>query len=167
MWNPCQNLPMFRERRFKGSLGRAGQWRERFPHREFSETEIAYLNDRYGKATISWRIPGLLFALIGIPWLLWSALYHSNPEIRFTLLDFQPQVAHSNSAKPSIQIRYQVQRRNPSQAITCTLVARDIDKNVVGEITDQIAPSAEKSIIRIVQIPARLKPVNAAVLDCR
>ena len=138
MWNPCQNLPMFRERRFKGSLGRAGQWRARFPHREFSETEIAYLNDRYGKATISWRIPGLLFALIGIPWLLWSALYHSNPEIRFTLLDFQPQVAHSNSAKPSIEIRYQVQRRNPSQAITCTLVARDIDRMSLAKLPTRL-----------------------------
>ena len=154
---------------FNRSKSRAGQWRERFPNREFNESEIEYLNNRYGKATISWRIPGLLFALIGIPWLLWSASYYSNPEIRANLLSFQvpKSQANSDSTKSTIEIRYQVQRRNPGQAITCTLVARDIDKNVVGEIADQIPPSNEKSIIRIVQIPARLTPVNAAVLDCR
>ena len=154
---------------FNSSKSRAGQWRERFPNREFNESEIEYLNTRYGKATISWRAPGALFALIGIPWLVWSGSYHSNPEIRASLLSFQVPTsqANSDSAKPTIEIRYQVQRRNPDRTITCTLVARDIDKNVVGEITDQIPPSTEKSIIRIVQIPARLTPVNAAVLDCR
>ena len=151
------------------SKSRAGQWRERFPNREFNESEIAYLNNRYGKATISWRAPGALFALVGIPWLLWSASYHSNPEIRANLLSFHVPTTQANSdtVKPTIEIRYQVQRRNPERAISCTLVARDIDKNVVGEITDRIPPSTEKSIIRIVQIPARLTPVNAAVLDCR
>ena len=154
---------------FNRSKSRAGQWRERFPNREFNESEIAYLNNRYGKATISWRAPGALFALVGIPWLLWSASYHSNPEIRANLLSFHVPTTQANSdtVKPTIEIRYQVQRRNPERAISCTLVARDIDKNVVGEITDRIPPSTEKSIIRIVQIPARLTPVNAAVLDCR
>lgn len=154
---------------FNRSKSRAGQWRERFPNREFNESEIAYLNNRYGESTFSWRIPGTLFALVGIPWLLWSASYHSNPEIRANLLSFQVPTSQENSvsAKPTIEIRYQIQRRNPERAITCTLVARDIDKNVVGEISDQIPPSTEKSIIRIVQIPARLTPVNAAVLDCR
>ena len=160
---------MLGKRSFNRPKSRAGQWRDRFPNRDFNESEIEYLNTRYGKATTSWRGPGVLFALFGIPWLLWSATYHSNPEIRATLLNFQVPMSQtiSDSGKPTIEIRYQVQRRNPERTITCTLVARDIDKNVVGEIADRIAPSTEKSIIRIVQIPARLTPVNAAVLDCR
>ena len=160
---------MLGKRTFNRPKSRAGQWRDRFPNRDFNESEIEYLNTRYGKATTSWRGPGVLFALFGIPWLLWSASYHSNPEIRATLLNFQVPMSQtiSDSGKPTIEIRYQVQRRNPERTITCTLVARDIDKNVVGEIADRIPSSTEKSIIRIVQIPARLTPVNAAVLDCR
>jgi hypothetical protein len=46
-------------------------------------------------------------------------------------------------------------------------VARDIDKNVVGEIEDKVPASKDSSVTISRTIPARIAPVNAAVLECR
>ena len=78
-----------------------------------------------------------------------------------TLISFQ------NEKSDSIDITYKVDRRNPSSPLTCTLVARDIDKNVVGEIEDKVPASKDSSITISRTIPARIAPVNAAVLECR
>ena len=122
----------------------------------------ALLADRYGiQEKKRWTIPATIVTLIFIPWLVWSAWHHSNPEIRTTLVSFQ------NQKQDSIDITFLIERRNPSLALTCTLVARDIDKNVVGEIEDQIPPAQTRQITRTTSIPTRIAPVNAAFLDCR
>jgi hypothetical protein len=122
----------------------------------------ALLADRYGiQEKKRWTIPATIVTLIFIPLLMWSAWHHSNPEIRTTLVSFQ------NQKQDSIDITFLIERRNPSLALTCTLVARDIDKNVVGEIEDQIPPAQTRQITRTTSIPTRIAPVNAAVLVCR
>ncbi len=126
-----------------------------------AETQ-AMLADRYGiKDRKSWRLIAILVALIGLPWLFWSAWHHSNPEIRVTLVSFQ------NEKADSIDITYLVQRRDPSTVLSCTLLARDYDKNVVGEIEDRVPASADSEVTITTTIPARVTPVNAAVLECR
>jgi hypothetical protein len=126
-----------------------------------AETQ-AMLADRYGiKERKSWRLIAILVGLIGLPWLFWSAWHHSNPEIRVTLVSFQ------NEKADSIDITYLVQRRDPSTVLSCTLLARDYDKNVVGEIEDRVPASADSEVTITTTIPARVTPVNAAVLECR
>lgn len=133
---------------------------ERFSN--LSPENQALLADRYGTVRRNgWKIPAAILMIIFLPWLMWSAWHHSNPEIRFTLVSFQ------NEKSASIDITYLVERRNPSLPLTCTLVARDIDKNVVGEIEDNVPASATSRITISRTIPARIAPVNAAVLDCR
>jgi hypothetical protein len=120
------------------------------------------LAQRYGlKRRNGWKIPAAILLMIGLPWLMWSAWHHSNPEIRVTLISFQ------NEKSDSIEITYVVERRDPSRELTCTLVARDIDKNVVGEIEDNVPASTSSNITISRTIPARIAPVNAAVLGCR
>jgi hypothetical protein len=120
------------------------------------------LAQRYGlKRRNGWKIPAAILLMIGLPWLMWSAWHHSNPEIRVTLISFQ------NEKSDSIEITYVVERRDPSRELTCTLVARDIDKNVVGEIEDKVPASTSSNITISRTIPARIAPVNAAVLGCR
>lgn len=121
---------------------------------------------RYGlknrsKSARSWKIAAAIVTAIGLPWLFWSAWHHSNPEIRVALISFQ------NETDRSIEITYLVERREPGTALECTLVARDIDKNVVGEIQDTVPGSNLRSITRTASIPTRITPVNAAVLECR
>jgi hypothetical protein len=126
-----------------------------------AETQ-AMLADRYGiKERKSWRLIAIVVALVGLPWLFWSAWHHSNLEIRVTLVSFQ------NEKNDSIDITYLVQRRDPSTPLSCTLLARDYDKNVVGEIEDRVPASVEPAVTITTTIPARVTPVNAAVLECR
>jgi hypothetical protein len=92
---------------------------------------------------------------------MWSAWYHSNPETRVTLVSFKPMDARS------IEITFEIDRRDPQVSHICTLIARDYEKNVVGEVDIQVAPSSfSRSQITAV-IPTRLTAVNAGVLECR
>lgn len=122
----------------------------------------ALMEERYGKKrNNAWKIPAAITFVIFIPWLMWSAWHHSNPEIRYTLVSFQ------NEKTDSIDITYLIERREPSTPLTCTLVARDIDKNIVGEIEVLIPGATEKQLTKTTTIPTRISPVNAAILDCR
>lgn len=120
------------------------------------------LQQRYGyrKSSKGWKISASLVLAVFAPWLVWSAWHHSNPEIRVTLISFQ------NESEKSIEITYLVERRDPKQPLSCTLLARDIDKNVVGEIEDLVPASTTRSKTITTTIPTRIAPVNAAVLEC-
>ena len=126
--------------------------------RETQELLIA----RYGAARKNyWKFLALALLALGLPWLMWSAWYHSNPEVRVTLVSFKP------IDDRSIEITFDIDRRDPELAHTCTLIARDYEKNVVGEIDFPVAPSdSSPTQIRAV-IPTRLAAVNAGVLECR
>lgn len=118
-------------------------------------------NDRYGiTRKRSWILPAVIVAIVGIPWTIWAALDHSQPELRSTLYSF------SISGEREITMRYGIERRDPQDVVTCTLVTLDFDKNIVGQIDDQI-DGGEKKVIRTVAIPARLAPVSARIVSCR
>lgn len=118
-------------------------------------------NDRYGiTRKRSWILPAVIVAIIGIPWTIWAALDHSQPELRSTLYSF------SITGEREITMRYGIERRDPQDVVTCTLVTLDFDKNIVGQIDDQI-DGGEKKVIRTVAIPARLAPVSARIVSCR
>lgn len=126
--------------------------------RETQELLIA----RYGAARKNyWKFLALALLALGLPWLMWSAWYHSNPEVRVTLVSFKP------IDDRSIEITFDIDRRDPELAHTCTLIARDYEKNVVGEIDLPVAPSDSSPTQVKAVIPTRLAAVNAGVLECR
>jgi len=102
----------------------------------------------------------VIFAVIGGVWMIWSGTHAANPEIRTTLLSFD------STSPTTIHIRYSIIVKHPVGNHQCTLVARDRDKNTVGEIIDRI-PLGVGSATREVAIPTRLQAVNAAVLSCQ
>ena len=117
-------------------------------------------NDRYGiRTTRAWVSYAIVFALLGGGWLIWSALDHADPKISSSLISFNV----SNPRK--VEIRYSVTRRNGAQPVTCTVVARDYDVNVVGQL-DDIIPAGARSVERTLTIPTRADAVNAAVIRC-
>jgi hypothetical protein len=123
-------------------------------------SEFSY-EDRYGiKPSKGWKLPATILAVIGIIWIFWAGLFHASPEFRTTLISF------SVISDEEISIRYEVQRNDPSTPATCTLQARDIDKNIVGEIEDEITPGLS-SFERITSIPTRSAAVTATVARCR
>jgi len=131
--------------------------------RRVSERD-AYLIARYGKhhrTVARWKIPAAIVALIGIPWLLWSAGYHSQPSIRHELIAFKV------IDPTKIEITYLLERNIAGLEVICTLVARDFEKNVVGEVTDEFkANDAPSSQTQSRTIPTRIRAVNADVIGC-
>ena len=117
--------------------------------------------ERYGatKAT-RWPAIALVVAILGIGWLMWSALYHSNPPLRSQLVSF----TITNDREASV--RYFIERTDSQQIVVCTLIARDYDKNIVGQIDQEIG--AGKSKVELVTVvPTRSESVNADVSSCR
>ncbi len=118
-------------------------------------------DDRYGvRSRRGWVVGAAVFALFGITWLLWASLHHSRPELSSTLISF------SSNSDREISIRYSLHRRDATREVICTLIARDIDKSVVGQIDDLIE-SGLATIDRTIIIPTRNTAVNADVLRCR
>lgn len=125
-----------------------------------SGSEFSY-NDRYGvRPANRWVTPAVIFAAVGISWLAWAGLHHSNPNIRTSL------ISYTATTDREISLRYSVVRKDKNQVLICTLIARDYDKNVVGQIDDEIAPGLA-SLEKITAIPTRSQAVNADVVTCR
>jgi len=117
-------------------------------------------NDRYGiKPASSWRPVAAVILVVGLIWLLWAGLHHARPEITFRLISFT--VTDSRE----IFIRYEATRRDENRELTCTLVARDFDKLIVGQIDDLI-PAGKSYIDRTTPIPTRNLAATATVLRC-
>jgi hypothetical protein len=117
-------------------------------------------NDRYGiRTSRAWVSYAVAFALLGGGWLIWSALDHADPKVSSSLISF-------NVSDPrKVEIRYSVTRRDGAQPVTCTVVARDYDVNVVGQL-DDVIPAGARSVERSLTIPTRADAVNAAVIRC-
>jgi len=125
-----------------------------------SGPEFSY-EDRYGvRPTKGWVAPAVVIAVMGISWLVWAGLHHSNPNIRASVISF------TATTDRAMSIRYEVVRKDIGQVITCTLVARDYDKNVVGQIEDEIGPGLAV-VQKNTDIPTRSQGVNADVVACR
>lgn len=118
-------------------------------------------NDRYGiTARKRWVLPASIFAIIGLAWTFWAAINHSQPELRSTLFSF------SVTGDREITMKYAIDRRDPQATVICTLISIDIDKNIVGQIDDEIKGGQSK-VERIIAIPARIAPVSARIAGCR
>jgi len=123
-------------------------------------SEFSY-DDRYGiRHGKRWVGPAIFCAVTGIAWLMWAGLHHSNPPIRYSL------ISYSITSKREISVRYSVQRHDKNKAVICTLIARDFNKNVVGQIDDEIAPGLA-NLERTTSVQSRGPAVNADVISCR
>jgi len=117
--------------------------------------------ERYGASKPTrWPAIALLVGAVGIGWLMWSALYHSNPSLRSQLVSFT--ITDDRAAS----VRYFIEREDSNQVVVCTLIARDFDKNIVGQI-DQEIPAGKSKVELVTDVPTRSEAVNADVSSCR
>jgi hypothetical protein len=118
-------------------------------------------NDRYGvKKGRSWIAVALMTAIIGIGWITWAGLHHSNPAIRIQLITF------TVDSDRAVSVRYSVDRENADAAVVCTVIARDYNTNIVGQLDQEIAPGQAK-VELVSVVPTRSEAVNADVSSCR
>jgi hypothetical protein len=125
-----------------------------------SEKPFNY-EERYGVAKATrWPVIALIVGILGIGWLMWSALYHSNPPLRSQLVSFT--ITDDRTAS----VRYFIERQDSNQMVVCTLIARDFDKNIVGQIDHEI-PAGKSKVELVTEVPTRSEAVNADVSSCR
>jgi hypothetical protein len=118
-------------------------------------------NDRYGiRKQRAWLPYALSFLIIGGAWIIWAGIHHAEPAVSADLIAF------NNQDPRNTEIRYIVTRRDSSREATCIVTARDIDKVIVGQISDVI-PASSGAVERVVTIPSRADAVNAGVTSCR
>jgi hypothetical protein len=100
--------------------------------------------------------------LIVSAWFIWSGYNAANPAVRSDLISFK------NIDDQSISITYSIQVRNMNIDHSCSLIARDFEKNTVGEVSDLMPAGsllAGKNQ-RTVVISTRLPAVNAGISSC-
>jgi hypothetical protein len=98
-----------------------------------------------------------------LAWFIWSGTNFANPDIRSTLISFRV------ISDQKISITYKISVRDSGIEHRCSLVAKDIDKNTVGEVidlisADSLSPGENQ---RTVEISTRLPAVNAGIASCQ
>ena len=123
------------------------------------------LRQRYGiKSGGKNRLFIILLSIFLISaWFIWSGTYFANPQIRSTLISFKI------VSDQKVSITYKISVRDLNKEHSCSLIAKDIDKNTVGEVVDQMP--ADSLVAgenqRTVEISTRLPAVNAAIASCQ
>ncbi len=118
-------------------------------------------NERYGlRKKRSWVGIALITAVVGVGWITWAGLYHSNPEIRVQLISFKV------DSDREVSVRYFVERDSAEAISVCTVIARDFYKDIVGQIDVEI-PSGKEKVELVSVVPTRSLAVNADVSTCR
>jgi hypothetical protein len=118
-------------------------------------------DDRYGvRKKRSWVGVALITAVLGIGWIAWSGLYHSNPDVRVQLISF------TIDSDREVSVRYSIERNDSEAILVCTLLARDYYKDIVGQVDLEI-PAGKEKVELVSQIPTRSPAVNADVSTCR
>ena len=125
----------------------------------------AHLRQRYGikENNRNWLWLAVISLLAAISWFIWSGLNAANPDVRYELLSFE--VINDQS----ISVTYSISVKNLNTDHSCSIVARDIDKNTIGEVSD-LMPATSLNLgpnTRTIEIATRLPAVNAGITSCQ
>lgn len=125
----------------------------------------AHLRQRYGikENNRNWLWPAVISLLAAISWFIWSAVNAANPDVRYELLSFK--VVDDQS----ISVTYSISVKDINIDHSCSIVARDIDKNTIGEVSDLMPATSLKpgANTRTIEIATRLPAVNAGITSCQ
>ena len=107
-------------------------------------------------------IAGILLSITAA-WFIWSGIDAANPPVRSNLISFTAE------DRKTVSITYTVSVRDLSINHSCSLVARDFAKNVVGEVVDLLPANTLKpgDNQRTVAIFTRVRAVNAGISSCQ
>ena len=121
------------------------------------------MDERYGRRPRKSRpvvTVVVLVSAIFVIWLLVVALQHARPLASTTLISFQVR------SDREVSIRYEIGRRDPKTALICTLIARDFQTSIVGEVRDQIGSGGAHRVAREVSIPTRARAATVMIARC-
>lgn len=90
--------------------------------------------------------------VLGVTWLVWTALLHSRPIAAGHIQSFQI------TSDSSVSVTLAVERRDPSVPVTCRVLAQASDFQPVGEQQVPVAAASD----RVVEVTAALTTLRKA-----
>jgi hypothetical protein len=108
----------------------------------------------------------LLLVLIGVGtavalgWLIWAALFHSQPAVTAQV------AAYSVVSDTSIEVTLTVDRRDPTQPVTCRVLAQAADLSPVGEQQVAVGPTAARVVDQKLTLVTLRRAATATVEGC-
>lgn len=83
----------------------------------------------------AWIVNAIAITVVMVPWLLWSAFYGATPAVSGRISAFDVK------SDTLVEAVLTVQRPDPAVAATCTVVAKAISYDTVGQVPVEVPPS--------------------------
>lgn len=125
---------------------------------------VERLARRYPPPRIARRTKVVLVALgtlVAMTWLIWAALLSAEPQVSGQVAAFDVVSDTSMTAQITIQ------RRDPSQAASCRVLAQSTDFQPVAEQDVPIAASAYKVVNTDITLTTLRRATSVTVKSCR
>ncbi len=109
---------------------------------------------RYPKGRGGWIVAGLglVVAVLGLVWLMWTAIFHANPAVAGQVQSFRVESA------TSVTVVLRVDRPDPAVKARCTVIAQSEDHRRVGELIVDLPPGNT----RVVDLPLTIRTLALA-----
>lgn len=120
-----------------------------------TETDAARIARRYPPGRTprwAWIPLAAVLAAIGLTWLLWSALIGANPPVSARIS------AYEVTSDTSVSAIVTVQRPDPTVPVRCTVVAKAVTYETVGQLPVEVAASDAE----LVDVPVTLRTFKRA-----
>jgi hypothetical protein len=95
--------------------------------------------------------------IIGLTWLIWTALLHSQPVVAAHVQTFDI------TSDSSVSVTLAVERRDPAVPVTCRVLAQAVDFQPVGEQEVPVAASSNR-VVDVNLVLTTLRRATAVVV---
>ena len=109
--------------------------------RVITESDAARIARRYPPRRLprwAWIPVAVALGGIGLTWLVWSAWYGANPVVSGRVSAFQV------TSDTTVDAVLTVQRPDPSVPVRCTLAAKAVSYDIVGQLPVEVAASDQE-----------------------
>ncbi len=97
---------------------------------------------------------------IGLSWLVWAGLVHARPPVAAQVS------AYTVKSDTVISVTFSVDRRDPSQPVTCRVIAQSADFQTVAERQVPVAGNAARVVDVDLELTTLRRATSASVKGC-
>jgi Domain of unknown function (DUF4307) len=98
--------------------------------------------------------------VVGLGWLIWAALFHATPAVTSQVSGFRV------ASDTEIIVTLTVDRRDPTQPVTCRVLAQGADFAPVGEQEVQVPGASARVVNTEVRLVTLRRALTASVKGC-
>ena len=99
-------------------------------------------------------------AVVGLAWLVWAALFHATPAVASQMSGFRV------VSDTEIVVTVTIDRRDPSQPVSCLVLAQGEDFAPVGEQQVDVPGTAARVVDTEVRLVTLRRAITASVQGC-